>query len=171
MVAKHEEFIAVMAVLDEDTQKKLQALRNALICAYGPDTETADLPFHITLGSYAPEDEAVTVSRIRALAAASAPVSIRFSGLKLVGTNVRYMAPVLDKGLKQLHSHFDSDYANGYPDWLPHASVYRHALPAGETLPEEIVAMAEKIRDARITALELGAFGPLRHICRAKLEK
>ena len=63
----------------------------------------------------------------------------------------------------QLHNHFDSDYANGYPGWLPHVTVYRHAAPTEAAWP------AYDPFDAKIVAIELGEFFPAKFIARAAL--
>lgn len=48
-----EKFITVMALLDDKTQELLQSIQKELEEQYGADTKTPDIPYHLTLGSYA----------------------------------------------------------------------------------------------------------------------
>ena len=165
---KPDKYLTVMAVLDPDTQRRLTALREAFAGLYGPDTETAALPFHITLGSFPPEEEAEVVSRMKQ-AAALGPVPVRFSGLMLLGGRVRCLSPMKTEALLRFQAPFDNDYAEGYPDWLPHSSVYRHGSPTEEKLPAPLPKMADEIRTGRIVELILGEFAPLRLVERVSL--
>ena len=167
-MTKPHKYLTVMAVLDAETQRRLTSLRQAFAGLYGPDTETAALPFHITLGSFPPEEEAEIVSRMKQ-AAAHGPVPVQFSGLMLLGGRVRCIAPVKTEALLRLQSPFDKDYAEGYPDWLPHSSVYRHGNPAEEKLPAPLPEMADEIRTGSIVELMLGEFSPLRMVERVSL--
>ena len=162
-MAQKEKFITVMAVFDDETQAKLQALSDAFSAIYGGDTKTAGIPYHITLGSYPPEDAEEIAARIRDVAAKTGPVAVRFGEFGHFGNTVRWLAPEVSDELMALHLHFDSDYANGYPGWWPHATVYRHSVPV-EELPDALIAMAGEITGGFITGIELGEFFPARKI-------
>ena len=69
-----------------------------------------------------------------------------------------WIEPEESAELFALHEPFDSDYANGWPGWMPHVTVYRHSAPA--ELREEWV-IPEK---AVITGIELGEFFPAKKI-------
>ncbi|MBQ4051037.1 MAG: 2'-5' RNA ligase family protein [Oscillospiraceae bacterium] len=162
-MAQKEKFITVMAVFDDETQAKLQALSDAFAEIYGEDTKTKDIPYHITLGSYPPEDADEIAARIRAVTAGTKPLKVIFGEFGHFGNVVRWLAPEISDELMALHLHFDSDYANGYPGWRPHATIYRHSVPV-EELPDALIAMAGEIRKATVTGIELGEFFPVKKI-------
>lgn len=168
-MAQKEKFITVMAVFDDETQAKLQALSDAFAAIYGADTKTAGIPYHITLGSYPPEDAEEIAARIRAVAVETKPVKVTFGEFGHFGNTVRWLAPDITDELMALHLHFDSDYANGYLGWWPHATVYRHSVPA-EDLPDALIAMAGEITGGFITGIELGEFFPAKKIMSVKFE-
>jgi len=166
-----DKFITVMAVLDDNTQELLQSIQNDLEHQYGVDTKTKDIPFHITLGSYAVEETAEIVSRIIDVVNQTQSFDIEFGGLNHFGNMVRFIKPEINDELLRLHSHFDSDYANGYNGWMPHATVYRHSEPMEIQLPEKIVEKIEQLKNARIVGIELGEFFPPKKIIRVLFEK
>ena len=163
---KKEKFITVMALLDDSTQQLLQQLQNELEERYGTDTKTKDIPYHITLGSYPVEQTDEIVSRIIAVAERSESFPVKLNGLGHFGNMVRYVSPEIDEVLRELHMYFDSDYANGYSDWVPHVTVYRHSEPTEIELSEQIIEKLERLQNASIVGIELGEFFPAKKIIR-----
>lgn len=154
-------FITVMAILDEESQRRIQGIRSDFIAKYGEDTHTPDVPFHITLGSYAIEDTDEIVRRIHEVASSTASFPVRFTEPGHFGHVVRFLSPEIGDALLRLHSHFDSDYANGYPGWMPHVTVYRHPAPTEAEWPAHA-----QLCNARIVGIELGEFFPAKKIVR-----
>ncbi len=163
---KKERFITVMAILDNNTQELLQKIQYDLECQYGVDTKTKDIPFHITLGSYAVEDTTEIITRITDVANHTRSFDIEFDGLNHFGNLVRFIKPKISNELLRLHSCFDSDYANGYDRWIPHATVYRHSKPMKIELSDKIIKKIEQLKYARIIGIELGEFFPTKKIIR-----
>lgn len=163
---KKEKFITVMAFFDDNTQKVLQSIQESFETAYGTDTKTKDIPFHITLGSYPVEEKDEIVSRITAVASQTKAFDVSFVGLNHFGNVVRYMEPEISDELRKLHKHFDSDYANGFPGWAPHATIYRHSEPTEIALSEEITQKLHMISSPKIVGIELGEFFPPKKIVR-----
>ena len=162
-----EKFITVMAILDDATQCRLESVHNEWCFAYGEDSHTRLTPFHITLGSYAPEDTDKIVARIIAVCKETKQIPVRFSGLNHFGNVVYFLEPEISEELFNLHLHFDSDYANGYPGWMPHVTLYRHQKPTEITGNTQILA---QIQDAKIVGIELGEFFPAKKILRVLFE-
>ena len=163
---KKEKFITVMALLDDRTQQLLQQVQNGLEQQYGTDTKTKDIPYHITLGSYPVEQTDEVVSQIIAVAERSENFPVKLNGLGHFGNTVRYIDPEINEELKELHMHFDSDYANGYSEWVPHITVYRHSEPAEIELSEQITEKLGQLKEAVIVGIELGEFFPAKKIIR-----
>lgn len=165
-----EKFITVMAVLDDETQKLLQNIQTALEQQYGADMKTKGIHFHITLGSYAPEDTEEITARIIEVASKTKTVPVEFTGLRHFNNVVRYIDPVISDDLFGLHKHFDSDYANGYPGWMPHVTIYRHSEPTDIELSAEITDMLAKLTNSKIVGIELGEFFPPKKIINVLFE-
>ena len=166
-----EKFITVMAVLDDTTQELLDSIQCDLEQQYGIDTKTKDIPYHITLGSYAVEETDVIVARIKEVANNTSCFELKFNDLDHFGNMVRFLRPEISKELLDLHQHFDSDYANGYPEWMPHATVYRHSEPREIELSKQIIDKIEVAKNARIIGIELGEFFPPKKIIRVLFEQ
>ena len=163
---KKEKFITVMAIFDDHTQEVFQRVQESFETAYGTDTKTKDIPFHITLGSYSVEDTDEIVSRITAVASQTRTIDVKFVGVNHFGNIVRYMEPEISDELLNLHKHFDSDYANGFSGWVPHATIYRHSEPTEIELSEEITQRLNLISNPKIVGIELGEFFPPKKIVR-----
>ncbi|MBR4083142.1 MAG: hypothetical protein IKK33_02535 [Lachnospiraceae bacterium] len=168
---RKEKFITVMAIFDKETQKKFEELNELMKCKFGADGKTQGIPYHISLGSYAPEDTEMIVERIRQVAREMKGFPITFEGLQHFGNTVRWMKPRMNEELMNLHLHFDSDYANGYPDWMAHATVFIHKEPAELKLPEAMQEILETMKEARIVGIELGEFFPAKFIVRELFEE
>ncbi len=166
-----EKFITVMAIFDENTQKLLQSIQDELNEQYGLGTQTKGIPFHITLGSYATEETDAIISRIINLANNTRGVDVKFIGLNHFGNVVRYIEPEISEELIALHRHFDSDYANGFDGWMPHATVYRHSEAKVIELSKQIVDKVGKLVNTKIVGIELGEFFPLKKIIRVMFEQ
>lgn len=168
---KKEKFITVMAVFDDKTQGLMEELQNDLERCYGTDTKTKGIPFHITLGSYPVEQTKVIVSRIKETAEGTESFEVRFTGLNHFGNLVRYLEPECSENLLELHRSFDSDYANGFNEWKPHVTVYRHAVSTEIELSADLDCKVKEMTTGRIVAIELGEFFPAKHIIRVSLER
>ena len=163
---KKEKFITVMAIFDESTQKVFQSIQEELEQKYGVDTKTKDIPYHITLGSYAVEETEEIVSRIMDVAGKTNSFGVSFTGLNHFGNVVRFVEPMISEELSALHMHFDSDYANGFETWKPHATVYRHSEPKEIEVSPSITDKLDRLSDAKIVGIELGEFFPAKRIVR-----
>ena len=164
---KKEKFITVMAIFDNDTQRLLKDIQDELEQQCGEDTKTKGIPFHISLGSYAIEETDEIVSRIINVANEKNSFDVKFTGFNHFGNIVRYLEPEISDELIDLHMHFDSDYANGFNDWMPHATIYRHSEPVEIELSRSIINKVDKLRNAKIVGIELGEFFPPKQIVRA----
>ena len=163
---KKDKFITVMAVLDENTQDVMEGMAQELLQQYGPDVKTKGIPYHISLGSYAPEDTKMIVERIKQVAKETKPFEIKLLGLNHFGNKVRFLEPELSDELMKLHLHFNSDYANEYPDWAPHATVYIHEEPREIEISKELEKKLASVKTAKVVGIELGEFFPAKFIVR-----
>lgn len=168
---KKEKFITVMAVLDDRTQEIMERMAKDMQQQYGPDVKTKGIPYHISLGSYAPEDKELIVERIKQVAKETKPFEIKLLGLNHFGNKVRFLEPEFSDDLMKLHLHFDSDYANGYSGWAPHATVYVHEEPQEIEVSKKLEEKLTLVKTAMVVGIELGEFFPAKFIEREMFEK
>lgn len=168
---KKDKFITVMAVLDDQTQEIMENMAQDFLQQYGPDVKTKDIPYHISLGSYAPEEAEEIAKRIQRVAKETKLFEIKILGMNHFGNKVRFLEPEISEDLMNLHLHFDSDYANGYPGWVPHATVYIHDEPREIEVPKELAEKVECLKTAKVVGIELGEFFPAKFIMREMFEK
>ena len=77
---KKDKFITVMAIFDGETQKKFEELNALMKQKYGEDGNTKDIPYHISLGSYAQGDTEMIVERIKQVAGETKGFPVTFDG-------------------------------------------------------------------------------------------
>lgn len=168
---KKDKFITVMAVLDDQTQEIMESIAQDFLQQYGPDLKTKRIPYHISLGSYAPEDTEMIVERIKQVAKETKPFEIKILGMNHFNNKVNFLEPELSEALMNLHMHFDSDYANGFPGWMPHATLYIHEEPREIEISEELQAKIESVKTAKVVGIELGEFFPAKFIVKEMFEE
>ena len=168
---KKDKFITVMAVLDDRTQEIMESMAKDMLRQYGPDLKTQGIPYHISLGSYAPEDAGMIVERIKWVANEAKPFEINILGMNHFGNKVRFLEPELSEDLMKLHLHFNSDYANGYQGWMPHATVYIHEEPREIEVSKELEEKINSVKTAKVVGIELGEFFPAKFIVRKMFEE
>lgn len=166
---EQKKFLTVMAVLDEETQLLMHGLQQRIITSGMLGTQTMNIPFHITLGSYPPECEKALVSRIAEISADTKEITLSFPRLHTFGHTVLFAEPAENSDLNHLHLFFDSNYGNGFP-WVPHATLFcgqnDEVIKAFSLIEKQFQAF-----QAKITAIELGRFFPAEFVCRYDLKK
>ncbi len=159
---KKDKFLTVMAVYDGNTQNILSNIQKKVITALPNGTQTMDIPFHITLGSYSPEMEGEITKMVKEAARVTAKFPIQLLGYKDFGNKVLFAEPSIPPELIELRKCFESDYAESYP-WVPHTTLFC----GDEDLVIRATTLLPEIDDpinAEIVGLELGEFFPTRMI-------
>lgn len=166
---KKDKFLTVFAVFDDETQAKLKTLQlNVLSLGY-KGTQTMDIPFHISLGSFSVECESELKERIKEICQKTAKFDILLNKVNHFNSRVLFIEPENSDNLNKLHNLFDNNYADGF-SWHAHATIF-----CGE---ESEVLEAKKMLfknfspiNAKIVKLTMGEFFPTRMIVEAELEK
>ena len=164
---KQEEFLTVMAVLDDETQRKMEALQRKILSLGFSGTQTMGIPFHISLGSFPVEKENDVLRAMCETVRKTASFSVSLLGLETFSDRVLFLLPEENEKLTALHRPFDCAYADGYP-WTPHATLFCGETEEVRMAKKEIEKFAFPIH-ARITTLELGRFFPAQFISRIAL--
>lgn len=165
-----EEFLTLMADLDDDSQQTLSAWYEELKKADFIGVQTPGLPFHISMGCFSPDKEAAVVDEMKELATrfSSIPVHISHIGLFAGGT-VLYAAPDMNPAdLLNLRHAIQTETRETFP-WTPHCTIL---IDEAETIQKAIPVLIEHFQPftGRITKLHLCAFWPTREIATVYFE-
>ena len=117
------QFLTLMADLDDASQKRLSEWTDALEKAGFIGTQTPGLPYHISLASFPLEREREVVDLAGKTAAEFVPITIHFSHIGLVaGGKVLFCAPERNAQLDALHDACEAKADKNRP-WTPHVTV------------------------------------------------
>ena len=112
---KSDKFLTVFAVFDDETQRKLKDIQNNILSLGEKGTQTMDIPFHITLGSFPIEDERQLKSRIKETCIQNRQFDISLNKINHFDNKVLFIEPKKSKELKKLHDLFNMNYEGGFP--------------------------------------------------------
>ena len=158
-----EQFLTLMADLDEAAQSRMGEWYSALRDAGFSGTQTPGLPYHISLTTYPPSMEREAIARMEKAAADFSPFPVYISHIGIFpGGKVLFGAPEKNKKLTALHDACDSGAPQPYP-WTPHATLL---LDAPEKVCAAVPVLVRSFSplSATITRLHLCAFWPTREI-------
>jgi 2'-5' RNA ligase len=152
-------FLCLMAGYDDDTENYLAGIQKKLYAAGLTGQHTKDIPQHITLQTYPPEQEAEVVQMVKKIAAETEPFKVCFAHIGIfTGGKVLFIAPDKDTDLIALKEKFGPSF-----DWVPHTTMLidepeniQQALP--------LVVQAFASFHGKVTSLHLYEFWPTRHI-------
>ncbi len=158
-----EQFLTLMADLDDDAQARLSGWYDELRQAGFTGVQTPGLPYHISLTSFPPEREKQALEIARKAAAEFAPVPLHISHIGMfAGGGILFAAPERNRELDLLQKACQSDTPQQHP-WTPHTTVL---IDEPDTvyaaLPVFIRSFSPFV--GKITRLHLCAFWPTREI-------
>lgn len=164
-----EQFITLMADLDDESQKRMTGWYESLVEAGFKGTQTPDIPYHITLASFSLEKEEEVKAEMKQLAAEFAPIPVHISHIGLfAGGNVLFGAPDMNpSGLLALREAIHTETIDQQP-WTAHATIL---LDEPDTVLKALPVLLKSFRpfSATITRLHLCAFWPTREIAAFEL--
>jgi len=164
-----EQFITLMADLDDESQDIMSKWYERLKSAGFTGTQTPGLPYHISLASFPLEKEQEAIQITRRIASAFPPVTVDISHIGLfAGGRVLFGAPDMNPPeLMQLHEAIRAELGEDFP-WTPHATIL---IDEPETILKAIPVLSESFVPflGKVTALHLCAFWPTREILSVSL--
>ena len=159
-----------LAELDAQAPARLEALYGMLRARGFVGRQTQGVPYHLTLGSRALEDEVGHAERLEVLCRTLPAFDLRLGHLGLFGQTVLFLSPNPNEELLALLRTFFPESGRGDHDWAPHVTLLMDEAEAiGQALP--MVAHAFEPFCSRIEAVSLYAFFPKRLIRRCSLGK
>lgn len=165
-----EQFLTLMADLDDESQKRLTSWYHILQKEEFTGTQTPGIPYHISLSTFPLDQEEKAVEIAQKAAAEFTPVSVHFSHIGLfAGGKILFAAPEKDSELIALHEACKSDAPQQHP-WTPHTTLLIDEPDAVyAALPFVMKAFTPFV--ANITRLHLCAFWPTREIMSCELTR
>jgi len=166
-----EQFLTLMADLDEESQALMSAWSEQLKKAGFIGTQTPDLPFHISLATFSLDKEQEVVCEMQRLAKefSALPVHISHIGI-FAGGKVLFCAPDMNPpNLLSLREAIHVEPREKYP-WTPHATIM---IDETETICRALPFLLESFHPflGKVTRLHLCAFWPTREILSVDLCK
>ncbi|MBR2409378.1 MAG: 2'-5' RNA ligase family protein [Lachnospiraceae bacterium] len=163
-----EQFLTLMADLDEESQKLMSGWYDTLKEAGFTGTQTPGLPYHISLATFPLEKEEEAVTLMQKVAEEFSPVSVHISHVGMfAGGKVLFGAPELNPALAALHEACAKETIQQYP-WTPHATIL---IEEPETVYAALPVLMKSFHPfvGKITRLHLCAFWPTREIAAVEL--
>ena len=164
---KQDKFLTVFAVFDDATQRRLKAFQDSVLSLGYSGTQTMDIPFHISLGSFKIECEQELKEKIKKICSQKFEFEINLNKVNHFGNEVLFIEPENNVKLAELHSLFDGSYANGFL-WHAHTTIFcgkeEQVIEAKECLNNIFTPVT-----AKITGIQMGEFFPTRMIIAEKL--
>lgn len=159
-----EQFLTLMADLDESSQTRMGLWREQLQQAGLIGKQTPGLPFHISLAVFSPDKEKDAVCEMQRLAGefSATPVSLSHIGV-FAGGKVLFAAPDMNTpDLLALRKAIRLETAETYP-WTPHATIL---IDEPEAICGALPVLLDSFQpfEGKITRLHLCAFWPMREI-------
>ena len=158
-----EQFLTLMADLDDESQARMAGWYDALKSKGFTGVQTPGLPYHISLATFALDREETAAETARKAAAAFAPVPVHISHIGIFpGGRVLFGGPERSLRLDQLHEACDL-----HPDpqrpWTPHVTILMEEL---DRICAAVPLLLREFRPfvGRIVRLHLCAFWPAREI-------
>ena len=159
-----EEFLTLMADLDDESQRILSGWYGKLQDEGFTGVQTPDLPFHISLGCFSLDKEPEVVNEMKELAERFKAVPVHISHIGLfAGGKVLYAAPDMNPAdLLSLRQAIKTETNEKFP-WTPHATIM---IDEAETIQKALPILVEHFHPfmGKITKLHLCAFWPTREI-------
>ncbi len=163
-----EQFLTLMADLDDDSQAIMSEWYNTLKEAGFTGTQTPGLPYHISLATFPLEKEQEAVALMQKVAAEFGPVQVHISHIGMfAGGKVLFGAPDMSPELTALHEACAKETMQQYP-WTPHATIL---IDEPETVCAALRVLVKSFYPfaGKITRLHLCAFWPTREIATVEL--
>ena len=164
-----EQFLTLMADLDDEAQERMSGWYHSLQEAGFTGVQTPGLPYHISLSTFTLELEKEAAEIARKAAAEFAPVPVHLSHIGMfAGGKVLFAGPEKSAKMAALQEACRSNAPQQYP-WTPHATVL---IDEPETVHAAIPVFVKSFVPfmARIVRLHLCAFWPTREIGSFALE-
>ena len=165
-----EQFLTLMADLDDDSQEIMSGWYKELQDAGFKGVQTPGLPFHISLATFSLNEEKEAVEEVKRLGNifSAIPVHISHIGMFAEG-RVLFGGPDMNPpGLLQLHDAVKIRSTDVRP-WTPHVTIL---IDEPQIINDALMTLIKSFHPfmAQVTGLHLCAFWPTREIVSVRLQ-
>jgi 2'-5' RNA ligase len=133
-------------------------------------SQTKNIPYHFTLGSYDTNQENRLILELETICNKTSEIELRLGHIGLFGLNVLFVEPNMNFELLSLQKSFFDNCGNGYHPWTAHATLLidepENILKALRVINQEFKPM-----HSRIESVALYEFFPTRFIKRCGLQR
>lgn len=164
---RNDRFLTVFAVFDDKTQKTIHDWQEAIAQRGLAGSQSADIPFHISLGSFPVDMQDELLNRLRNAKQDFRPFELTLDSICTFGDKVLYLQPSISTQITELHDRFAGNYADGLP-FVAHSTVFMGAVDEVLRAKAVLQACFTPIR-VTVTELWLCEFFPTRFIGKEKL--
>lgn len=165
-----EQFLTLMADLDDDSQKLMSGWYKELQDAGFKGVQTPGLPFHISLATFSLDEEKAVVEEMQRLGSIFSPIPVHISHIGMFAEGrVLFGGPDMNPlGLLQLHDAITIKSSDNRP-WTPHVTIL---IDEPQIVNDSLRTLVKSFHPfmARITRLHLCAFWPTREIASVQLQ-
>ena len=143
-------------------------MQNKILALGYTGTQTMDIPFHISLGSFPVNDEAELKTRIKQVCDSKKTFDIDLIGVNHFNNRVLFIELKVNNDLQELHNLFDGNFPNGFP-WHAHATMFC-GNEAEVLATKELLQKMFKPMQAQIVSIQMGEFFPARMLVKDNLQ-
>lgn len=165
-----DKFLTVFAVFDDKTQKILKEYQDKVLSLGYNGTQTMDIPFHISLGTYSVNEENAMKQKIHKVCLKNKNFDIKLNKVNRFGYKVLFIEPEINDELKNLHNLFNNNFLKNGFAWEPHATIFMGEEEQVKTADEYLTSLFSPIT-AKIVGIQMGEFFPTRMIIDENLRK
>ena len=154
----------ILAGYDDDTERYLSGIQNALYEKGFCGLQTKGIPQHITLDSFSVEMEGELGALLKSLSQTIEPFSVTFNHVGIFGgSKVLFIAPDCNVELLSLKEQFGSSIG-----WTPHTTML---IDEPDVILRAIPCVLDELSGftGQITSLHMYEFWPTRHVMSVNL--
>jgi 2'-5' RNA ligase len=153
-----DKILCILAQYDEETQQKLKDIQQVLLENGFVGRQTADIPYHMTLGTFKPSEEESLREKVKEVCKNFRGFDIRLNNVGLFGFDVLFIAPLVNYDLLNLQKFFSDDN-----EWTAHTTLL---IDNHEVIHKAVPIVEEKFESfvGRVESISLYEFWPTRLI-------
>ncbi|WFR59836.1 2'-5' RNA ligase family protein [Anaerocolumna sp. AGMB13025] len=161
-----DKFLCILAQYDMETEQRLKELQQILSINGFNGTQTQNLPYHITLGTFKVSEKENLKVKIFKAAEQFKSFKVSLSSIGLFGLDVLFLAPSVNHELLNLQQFFSNEDNDG--TWTAHTTLL---IDKHDTILKALPYIAKDYKniEAKIESISLYEFWPTQFITKEKL--
>lgn len=168
MQSNNKKFLTVFAVFDDNTQYKLNMLKQIISHNNIVGNMITDIPFHISLWSYPLNMKEELINKIKEIATIENSFEINLQKIQHFDNKVLFVKPRKNDNLIELQKNFDNNFADKYK-FYPHVTLFCGDKKQVKIVKRLIKNVFESFT-GYITSLYIGEFYPTQIIYHEELQ-